>query len=93
VNNACLHISQNDILAWVGGDLKDTLVPPPCHWQGCHPLDQVAQGPIHSGLERLQGWGIHIFFAQPIPVPDQKKAQMQEPFNLLVGTCLIQPEY
>lgn len=37
----------------VGGDLKDHLVPAACHGQGCHPLDQVAQG-----LEHPQGWGI-----------------------------------
>lgn len=80
---ACLHVSQNDILAWVGGDLN--LVPTPC-W--CHTVHQTAQGLMQSSLELLQGWGIHIFFAQPIPAPDQKEAQMREPFNLLFRTCL-----
>jgi len=28
-----------------------------------------AQGPIQSGLEHLQGWDIHSFSGQPVPVP------------------------
>uniref|UniRef100_A0A8C0VQX7 Phospholipid-transporting ATPase n=1 Tax=Cyanistes caeruleus TaxID=156563 RepID=A0A8C0VQX7_CYACU len=34
--------------------LKDHPFPAPCRGQGCHSLDQVAQGPILPG----QGWGI-----------------------------------
>ena len=30
-------------MVWVGRDLKDHLVPTPCHEQGHLPLDQVAQ--------------------------------------------------
>ncbi|KAK4818440.1 hypothetical protein QYF61_013127 [Mycteria americana] len=33
------------------------------------PLDQVAQSPIQPGLEHFQGWGIHSFSGQPVPVP------------------------
>jgi len=32
---------------------------PPCYVQGHQPLDQAAQSHIQSGLECLQGWGIH----------------------------------
>ncbi|KAK4808149.1 hypothetical protein QYF61_000129 [Mycteria americana] len=48
-------------LVWVGRDLKDHRVPPPCHGQGCLPLEQAAQSPIQPGLEHFQGWGIHNF--------------------------------
>lgn len=51
---ACMpSSSRNHRMLGVGGDLKDHLVPAACHGQGCHPLDQVAQG-----LEHPQGWGI-----------------------------------
>ena len=32
-------------------------------------LDQDAQGPIQPSLEHLQGWGIHSFSGQIVPVP------------------------
>ena len=42
-------------MVWAGRDLKDHLVPTPCHKQGHLPLDQVAQS-------------IHSFSGQPVPV-------------------------
>ncbi len=46
----------NHRMAWIGGDLKisSSFNPPPCHWQGCQPLDQAAQDLIQPGLECLQ---------------------------------------
>ena len=41
-------------MRWVGRDLKDDIVPTPCHGQGCHLPDQVVQGPIQPGLEHPQ---------------------------------------
>ena len=41
----------------------------PCHGQGLHPPDQAVQGPIQPDLEHLQGWGVHSFPAQPVPMP------------------------
>jgi len=52
----------------VGRDLKDHLVPNPCHEQGHLPLDQVAQSSIQPGPEHCQGWGIHRFSGQPVLV-------------------------
>jgi len=52
----------------VGRDLKDHLVPTPCHEQGHLPLDQVAQSSIQPGLEHFQGGDIHSFSGQPVPV-------------------------
>lgn len=40
-------------------DLKDHLVPTPCHGQEHFPLDQIAQGLTQPGFEDFQGWGIH----------------------------------
>jgi len=54
---------------WIGTDLKDYLVPTPCHGQGHLPLDQVSQSPMQPGLEHFQGGGIHSFSGQPVPVP------------------------
>ena len=55
-------------MVWVGRDLKDHLVQPPCHGQGHLPLDQVAQSPIQPGLGHCQGWGSHSLSGQPVPV-------------------------
>jgi len=54
-------------MAWVGKDLKDNVVPTPCHGQGCQPLDWAAQGPMQWG--QLQGWSIHGISGQPVPAP------------------------
>jgi len=51
--------SKNHRKAYVGRELEDHLLPTPYHRQGCHPPTQGAQNPIQSGLEHLQGWGIH----------------------------------
>ncbi|PKU41813.1 hypothetical protein llap_7886 [Limosa lapponica baueri] len=55
------------IIEWFGleGTLKIIKFQDPCREQGHLPLDQVAQSPIQSGLEQLQGWGIHNFSGQP----------------------------
>ena len=58
----------NHRMVWVGKDLKDHLVPPPCHGQGHLPLAQVAQSPVQPGLEPFQGGGSHSFSGQPVPV-------------------------
>lgn len=46
-------------LGWKG-PFKIIYFHPPCYRQGHLPLDQVSQSPIQSGLEPLQGGGIHI---------------------------------
>ena len=62
-------LSQNHRMVWVGRDLKDHLIPAPCHEQGHLPLHQVAQSPIQPGLGHCQGGGRHSFSGQPVPVP------------------------
>jgi len=49
-------------MASVGRDLKDHLVPTPCHGQGHLPLHQVDQSPVQPSLEQPQGWGNDNFF-------------------------------
>jgi len=56
-------------MVWVGRDCKDHLFPNPCHRQGHHSLDQVAQSPIQAGFEHFQEEGIHNFSGQLVPVP------------------------
>jgi len=57
IQSACK--SQNHRVAYIGRDLKDHLVPTPCHQQDCQllhqALDQAAQYPIQSGLEKDPG--------------------------------------
>lgn len=48
-NAACGHR-----MAWVGM-IKIIQLESSCCRQGCHKLDQAAQGPIHSGLEQGMG--------------------------------------
>jgi len=56
-----------DWLACARRDFKDHPVATPL--PGHQPPDQVAHSPIQPGLEHLQGWGIHSFSGQPVPVP------------------------
>lgn len=48
-----LGVAENHRLVWVGRGHKDNLIASPSHGQGCHPLVEVAQGPIPPGLELL----------------------------------------
>ena len=53
----------------VGEDLKDHLVPTPCHGQSYHPADQAAQSRIQSEhIEHSQERSIHSFSGQSVPV-------------------------
>ena len=68
--------SQNHrIIEWprLKGTSRLIKFQPPRHWQGHQTpyliLDEAVQGPIQSGLEYLQGWGIRNLFGQPIPAP------------------------
>lgn len=40
-------------MTYVGGDIKDYLIPTLCHGQGCQAVDQAAQGPTQSVFECL----------------------------------------
>ena len=70
-------------MAWVGRDLKDHQAPIPCHTQGHQPPhlipDQAAKGPIQSGLEHLQGRGIHNLSGQPVPAPHHSHSKKLPP--------------
>jgi len=61
-------------MAWVGRDLKEHEAPTSHNRQGHQPPHvipaQAAQGPIHPGLEHLQGWTGHpqpLWAAVPAP--------------------------
>jgi len=68
-------------MAWLGRDLTGHQVPTSCHRQGHQPPDlvlhQAAQGPIHPGLEHLQGWGTHNLSGQPVPAPHHSVCEEQ----------------
>jgi len=44
------------------------LVAIPVQWESYYPPDQAAQDPIQPVHEHLQGWGIHSFSGEPVPV-------------------------
>ncbi|KAK4813670.1 hypothetical protein QYF61_017637, partial [Mycteria americana] len=54
------------------------------------PLDQVAQSPIQPGLKHFQGWGIHNFSGQPVPVPHHPHSEEFLPYILSKSTTLFQ---
>jgi len=60
--------SQTHRMAWVAKAHSAHPVPTPCYVQGRQPADQAAQSHIQSGLDCMQGWGIHSLFEQPVPV-------------------------
>lgn len=47
-------LEQNYRMGWAGKDLKDHLIPNPCHGQGHPPLNQVTQSPMQPGFELKQ---------------------------------------
>uniref|UniRef100_A0A8B9IWX2 RPA1 related single stranded DNA binding protein, X-linked n=1 Tax=Amazona collaria TaxID=241587 RepID=A0A8B9IWX2_9PSIT len=51
---------------------------PPCHGQGHLPLNHATQGSVQPGLEHCQGWSIHKFPGQPIPVPHHPHKGMSD---------------
>jgi len=53
-------------LGWTGLESPSSSISLP--WAGCYTPYQAAQASILSGLEHLQGWGIHSFSGQPVPV-------------------------
>lgn len=58
-------------VAWVGRDLKDSLIPTALPWTvrpSNRTVDPGPRLPIQPGLELLKGWDIHILFGQPVPV-------------------------
>jgi len=50
------------------GTFRGCLAQPPCSEQGHLQLDQVAQSPVQPGLECFQGWDLHYFSGQSVPV-------------------------
>lgn len=62
------EIEENPRLVLVGRHLKDQLQLP-AMGHGDLPLDQVAQDPIQPVLQNFQGWDIHHFSGQHVPVP------------------------
>jgi len=56
-------------MLWLEGTFKSHLIQPLCNEQGHLQLDQVAQGPVQSGLECCQGWSTYHLSGQPAPVP------------------------
>ena len=71
--------SQNG-LGWKG-HLKIISFQLPCHGQGHLPLDQVAQSPIQPDFDHFQGWGIHSFSGQPVPVPHHPHSKEFLPYT------------
>lgn len=43
-------------------------------------LDEVAQGPTQYGLEHLQGWGVHNFSGQCVPMPHHPLSETFPPY-------------
>lgn len=54
-----------------------------CHWQRHLPLDKVAQGPIHPGLEYFYGWVLFIYKQSFL---SQQRSQKKWDFGLL---CIL----
>lgn len=67
-NTGFITDSWNHRMVRVGKGLKVHLFQSPHYGQGCHSLDQIAQGPIQPDLEHCQAWGIHSLSGQPLPV-------------------------
>jgi len=64
-------------MAWVEKDLKDHLVSTP---PLCAGSPTTRPGWPESGLECLQGWGIHNLLGQPLPVLNMGRTQHKQRF-------------
>ena len=56
-------------MAWVGRNFRDHPAPTPLPWAGLPPATPSCPVPTKPGPEHLQGWSIHTFSGQPVPVP------------------------
>ena len=76
----------NKITEWLmlEGTIKPIQFQPPCLGQGCHTLDQAAQGLIQSGPECLQRWGTHNLSGQPHSPLSKKSLPNILPRSLLL---------
>lgn len=54
--------AQNHRLVWVGGHLKDQLIPTPCRGRGHLPLDQIAPSPTQPGLKSCSAFRNALLF-------------------------------
>lgn len=71
-------------MAWVGRDQKNHFISATLPGEGHLPLFQVPQSPIQPGVEHSQGWGIHSFSRQHVPVFHtviQRSVQKLDPFS------------
>jgi len=57
------------------GTFRGHLAQPPCSEQGHLPLDQVAQSSVQPDLECFQGWDLHYFSGQPMPVSHHPRGE------------------
>lgn len=62
-NIAGFTASLNRRVAWVGGDLGDHPVPPPCYGQAHLSLDQVAWSSIQPGFKHSGMRNLHLVWA------------------------------
>lgn len=53
----------------LGKNFRDPLDSTSMPQEGHIPVDQLTQGLTQSGLEHLQGWGMHKLPEQPVVVP------------------------
>ena len=63
----------NRAMVWVRRDLKDYLIPTPLPWKGT-PSTRPGCSKLR-GLKHFQGWGIHSFSGQPVPVPHYSQSK------------------
>ena len=75
-------------MAWVEKDHSAHPVPTPCYVQGHQPQGQAAQSHVQSGLECLQGQGIHSLLGQPV----QCVTTLRMKNFLLKAEVLTQPQ-
>jgi len=81
--------SQNHRLVWVGRDLTDHPVPPPCPGQGPLPPAQDAPSPVQPGLQSPGRGLAGLSFRQrnALPAAPGARCSPAAPRGWLVGVC------
>jgi len=78
-------------MTWVGRDLKDDPVPNLLLWADYHPPAQAAQDLIQPDLQHLQGWGIHSFSGQSMPVPHHSVKNLPLTTHVSLPSFTLEP--
>lgn len=65
-------------MIWIGSNLKNNLVLTPCHGQGCHSLDHIAQALSNLALSQSSFHNLNIECSDGFPHFKEDMAELKK---------------